>query len=315
MPGKLTITVGIPGSGKTTQAFNTLHAAEPGDVELVSRDDLRHLLFQSEGILSRYEEDRITSIQKMIVKDGLRADKHVIVHDMNLRERYRNQWAKIAYNQGAEFDIIDLTSVDLAVCWSRNMKRAEQGKRFVPNHVISELHSKFVVPLQGQPVKAPEIDSQALSPLVRYDPGPKLPKAIIVDLDGTVALCAGVRSPYDYSRVRFDKPNLPVIKQVQDEAYKLGTKILFVSGRLAPIDSQCYNDTLEWLYEHVKVPVEMLAMREVDGIDDTVIKYEIFHNLIRDKYNVKYALDDRNRVVSMWRSIDLLCLQVADGDF
>ena len=32
-------------------------------------------------------------------------------------------------------------------------------------------------------------------------------------------------------------------------------------------------------------------------------------------YNVKFVLDDRNRVVEMWRSLGLTCLQVADGDF
>ena len=151
MPGKVSITVGLPGSGKTHVA-KLMHADNPDDVLLVSRDGLRAELFNGEGILSPYEENYITKVQKGIVKDALRVGKHVIIHDMNLRERYRNQWAKIAYNQGAEFEIIDLTSVDLAVCIARDICR----ERHVGPEVIRDLHKRFIVPLNGRPVDGPE---------------------------------------------------------------------------------------------------------------------------------------------------------------
>ena len=48
---------------------------------------------------------------------------------------------------------------------------------------------------------------------------------------------------------------------------------------------------------------------------DSVIKRRMFDNHIRGKYYIEYVLDDRNQVVEMWRSIGLICLQVADGDF
>lgn len=315
MSGKLTITVGIPGSGKTHEAEFILHSEGRENVELVSRDDLRHLLFRSEGILTNPQEFRITKIQQEIVKNALRQGKHVVVHDMNLRERYRKGWAKLANEMGAEFAILDLTHVGLALCLARAQRRGMNGGRVVPQDVIRELHRKFIKN-QG-PVKAPEIAPNELWKPVPYVANPSNPKAIIVDLDGTVADCEGVRSPYDYTRVRFDKPKLQVIRHVQDEAYKLDTKILFVSGRLARTGASdpVYIDTMDWLYEHVKVPIELLAMRDRDGIDDTVIKLGIFNKEIRNNYNVKYCLDDRNRVVAMWRSLGLLCLQVAEGDF
>jgi predicted kinase len=315
MNGKLTITVGIPGSGKTHEASLILHNEGRENVELVSRDDLRHLLFRSEGILTNAQELRITQIQKELVKDALRMGKHVVVHDMNLRERYRKGWAKLAADMGAEFAMIDLTQVPLETCVARNKKRGVMGGREVPERAIRDLHRRFVK--NRGTVKAPQIAPKGLMDLMQYVPDLSKPEAIIVDLDGTVADCEGVRSPYDYTKVQLDKPKLQVIQHVQDEAYKLDTKILFVSGRLARLgkDDQCYKDTEEWLYEHVKVPIELLAMRDRDGVDDTVIKYEIFNKYIRDFYNVKYCLDDRNRVVKMWRSLGLLCLQVAEGDF
>jgi predicted kinase len=252
--GKLTITVGIPGSGKTTEAELILKAEGRENVELVSRDDLRHLLFRSEGILTNPQELRITQMQKEIVKTALRQGKHVVVHDMNLRERYRKGWAQLAEQMGAEFVILDLTGVDLAVCIARDLCR----ERHVGSEVIRSLYNRFIKN-QG-PVKAPQINAEALKKGELYVPNPKLPNAIIVDLDGTVADCEGVRSPYDYTRVRLDKPKLDVIKHVQTEAYELGTKILFVSGRLARqgASDQVYYDTEEWLFEHVKVPIEIL---------------------------------------------------------
>lgn len=308
MPGKLSITVGIPGSGKTTEAFRIQHAAEPGEVELVSRDDLRHLLYQSEGILSNAEESNITKIQKMIVKEGLRANRHVIVHDMNLREKYRKQWAEIAWKMGAEFKIIDLTHVPMAECVVRDNNRMRSGQRHVGGALIMNLHQKFV---KGKgPVEYPE--SPLICPVVPepYVPDVSLPKAVIVDIDGTVADCTGVRNPYDPSKYHLDKPKTKVIKLVQELHYDLGYEIIFCSGR-----HEDYRDaTEEWIYEHIKVPFRLL-MRHYKDRDDSVEKLDLFNTFIRDSYNVKFVLDDRKRVVEMWRSLGLLVLQVDEGDF
>lgn len=310
MPGKLSITVGLPGSGKTHCA-KLMQEDNPDDVVLLSRDDYRASLYNGVGILSPEAENFITQCQETAAKALLRKGKHVIVHDMNLREKYRKRWATIAFNQGADFDIIDLTSVDLAVCVSRDLQRT----RTVGGDVIRKLHRKFIAPLKGAEITTPVASDYLSLSYETYVPDLSKPKAIIVDIDGTVADCEGIRSPYDYSRVKFDKPKEKVIRLVQDMAYKMNYKILFVSGRLALLNSQCYKDTEEWLYQHVKVPIEMLKMRAFDGIDDTVVKAELFNIYIRKNYNVQFVLDDRDRVVDMWRSMGLLTLQVERGDF
>lgn len=317
MPGKLSITVGLPGSGKTSVA-KLMHEDNPDDVVLLSRDDYRASLYNGAGILSSEAETFITQCQETAAKTLLRKGKHVIVHDMNLREKYRNRWAKIAWNQGAEFEILDLTSIPLNVCCERNIARADRGERYVPNSVIADLHNKFIAPLKGREVPSPLMNDKFYPEVYEpYIPKPGTPDAIIVDIDGTVAKHDGIRSPYDYTRVSLDRPNEKVIKLVQQEAYLTtpATKIIFVSGRLAPEGSQCYRDTEEWLYQNVKVPIEELYTRQIDGVDDTVVKAAIFNKYIRDSYNVKYVLDDRDRVVDMWRSMGLLTLQVARGDF
>lgn len=306
MPGKLTITVGIPGSGKTTVA-ELMQKDNPDDVVLVSRDDLRHLLFRGEGILTNHQENYITKVQKNIVKDALRDDKEVIVHDMNLREKYRNQWFKIAQNLGAGFDIIDLTEVRPITAHERVSDRAADGGRYVPEDVIYDLHKKFIEPLKGEPIKF-----DAMDPIVfeSYVPDLEKPSAIIVDIDGTIASHEGIRGPFDTSRYQYDLPVDHVVKFVQDQHYKLGHAIIFCSGR----HSNFRDVTEEWLFQHVKVPFT-LFMREDPSRDDSVEKYLLFDSHIRDNYNVQFVLDDRDRVVRMWRGLGLPTYQVEEGDF
>ena len=46
-----------------------------------------------------------------------------------------------------------------------------------------------------------------------------------------------------------------------------------------------------------------------------VLKREIWETKIRDRFDVAGVIDDRARVVAMWRSLGLTCLAVAEGNF
>ena len=154
-----------------------------------------------------------------------------------------------------------------------------------------------------------------LNEIVPYVPDHSLPPAIIVDIDGTVAL-RGDRSPYDETRVSEDRPNEPVIALIQQlwaaYMYADSLKIIFMSGRT----EKCRQATEDWLDENVGVMYAGLYMREEgDFRKDWLVKQELFDTFVRDRYNVLWVFDDRNSVVSMWRSMGLTCLQVADGNF
>ncbi len=315
MSGKVSITVGLPGSGKTTAAENIQMSEGMDKVQLVSRDDLRHLLFRSSGVLNSKDENRISKVQKDIVKGALKEGKHVIVHDLNLRERYRKQWADIANQHGAEFDIIDLTQVPLETCIDRNVLRMNRGERYVPEEVIKDMANKFKDVLKKDVWKPYKLyPFSAWAEKMNVEPveyNPELPDAIIVDLDGTVFDCTGVRSPYDETKYHLDNPKQDVINRVRDHAYKLGHKVIFVSGR----HEDGREVSTEMLNKHVKVPIEGFFMRYERGTEDSVIKLQLFNTYIRGKYNIVAVYDDRNRVVEMGRSLGLLCLQVQEGDF
>lgn len=306
---KLYITVGLPGSGKTTWARELVAFAEPDSAVAISRDDLRDMLYGKRVGLSTAQEDEITALQHAMTEKALRRGQDVVVHDCNLRMSYRKALAEIAERVGADWAQVGFIDVPLIVCLERNAKRDAP----VPESVIRQMYSRHVLPMLTQGLKEPDVRGKfALPTREPYVADLSLPGAVLVDIDGTVALHEGVRGPYDTSRYHLDKPNLPIIDMVRHEAYDLGNKIVFSSGR----DEEFYGVTEEWLYQEVKVPIAGFFMRpRGDKRNDAIVKLDLFDENIRGVWNIKRAYDDRNRVVAAYRSIGLTVLQVADGDF
>ncbi|GGK90802.1 phosphatase domain-containing protein [Mangrovihabitans endophyticus] len=136
------------------------------------------------------------------------------------------------------------------------------------------------------------------------------PWAILVDIDGTMALMSG-RRPHDWSRVGEDRPNTAVIAAVR-AMHAAGNAIIFCSGR----DESCRDQTEEWLAEFAGVDHHALFLRpRGDQRRDTEIKREIFDRHVRDHWRIAAVFEDRSQVVRMWRALGLTVFQVADGDF
>jgi len=137
------------------------------------------------------------------------------------------------------------------------------------------------------------------------------PTAWIVDVDGTLALPTQ-RNPYDWRRASDDLPNIPVIITIQSLAMHPSVdSILAISGR----EENARTITEQWL-SRFGIPCEELFMRtNGDYRPDEIIKEEIYANQIRNRYSVAAVIDDRDRVVRMWRRNGLVCFQVADGNF
>ncbi len=142
-------------------------------------------------------------------------------------------------------------------------------------------------------------------------------RTVLVDIDGTVALMGkgqpGRRGPFQWHRVGEDDPNQPVIELVK-VLRGAGYEIVFVSGR----DEVCRADTFQWLLKYgAAEPGDALYMRPArDNRPDDRIKAEIYKRDIKPRHGtVAYVIDDRNKVVRMWRSLGLTVLQCAEGDF
>jgi hydroxymethylpyrimidine pyrophosphatase-like HAD family hydrolase len=136
-------------------------------------------------------------------------------------------------------------------------------------------------------------------------------RAVLVDIDGTLALRTGDRSPFDWGRVGEDEPNPPVIELVQTIHDAGHHRIILISGR----DVTCRRQTEMWL-DAQRVPFHELHMRgEKDNRKDSIVKEELYRHHVEGRYEVAFIVDDRQQVVRMWRSLGLTVLQCAEGDF
>ena len=133
---------------------------------------------------------------------------------------------------------------------------------------------------------------------------------VLVDIDGTLALRSS-REPFEWSLIESDRPNPPIVEVVRP-LNNVGHDIVFVTGR----HEELRNATESWLLQHVAIPGELMMRPDADSRPDDLIKEELIRARFRDFSEILLVIDDRKRVVDMWRQrLGLTCLQVADGDF
>jgi predicted kinase len=274
---------GLPASGKS-QFARELLLSNPGCWVRTNKDLLREMAHASHW--SPSNEKFILQIRDYIILNALEAGKHVVVDDTNFGHNIDR--LKALVKGKAKVEINDsFLQVPVEECIKRDLLRP----RSVGKEVIVQMYNQFVRP--------------NFSP-IEYNP--ELPDAIIVDLDGTLAII-GDRSPYDVSRCDLDLPNLPVLNTVLK--WQTSTTILVLSGRT----DNGREKTVTWL-EKYGVNYQHLYMRKTGDLrKDSVIKQEMYENFIRNKYNINFILDDRQQVVDMWRSLGLTVFQVAEGNF
>lgn len=314
LPPTITLTLcrGLPGSGKTSWAKEQVRRSY-GDVVHVSRDDLR-MAFYGVHVLTgpdrNREESLLTKLQLDTVRGFLTAKKDVIVDDTNLAERSVEAFYSLACEfEGAVQIRFQDFEISLKECVRRDDERKKAGERHLGETAIREISDRHLnggADLPSLPAKYYE----RISRIPHKPQDSSLPSAWLVDLDGTLALVETDRGYYDWGRVDEDSPIEHVIALVR-LLHEAGHKIILVTGR----DAVCEAETKEWL-EAWEVPYDMLIMRpEEDSRGDDIIKAEIYHEQIEGTYFVAGILDDRKKVVDMWRSKGLFVAQVAPGLF
>lgn len=284
---KVIFTVGLPASGKSTWAKK--YCSSNKDWIRVCRDDLRHMR-------GHYwipeQEDLITLWERYCIVSALEAGKNVVVDATNLNEEYLK--ALKTYITESVGEVKFQTQSFLAVGLDTLIQRDFERPGGVGEKVIKKFWNRYMKNTQQE---------------LKYVPDENLPKAVIVDIDGTLAE-KGDRSPFDWFAVGEDAPYQDIFQLVrfyQREGYK----ILILSGR----DAVCRPQTEKWLQEH-NLDYDELHMREEGSFEkDSKVKERFLLEVLAPKYNVELVIDDRNQVVEMWRSLGLRCLQVAEGDF
>ncbi|MCD0474689.1 AAA family ATPase [Flavobacterium sp. EDS] len=293
----LTILTGCPASGKSTFAEWKVRT-EPKTMR-ISRDEIRFSQFQ-EAMDPAYES-MISKIVNGQIKTLLSNGWNVILDTCNVKLEYIkqpiNDFSEMA---NIEFKVFDLPLAELLI---RNGKR----DRKVPKKVIENMYHQ----LQKTKEKFDFKSIRKVNTNLEYTiQNPELPKAIICDLDGTLALMNG-RNPFDASKCDQDELNEPVANVLRNYK-KLGYEILLVSGR----EDRYKEPTLRFLEKHTIEFDDLIMRKSQDNRKDSIIKTEIYNESIKNKYFVEFVLDDRNQVVDTWRKdLKLPCFQVYYGDF
>lgn len=144
---------------------------------------------------------------------------------------------------------------------------------------------------------------------VEYDD--KLPEAIVVDIDGTLAHIVGdnPRSPYDASRAHEDALD-DSVSLITELMYQHGYRVIVLTGR----HSGHLQVTEEWLDAKGVNYDEIYCREEGDKRPDYIVKEELYRSQIKDKVNVKFAIEDRPQVVRMWQRLGIKVFNVGAID-
>lgn len=279
---------GLPGCGKSTYAEKLVLEREAGTAVRINRDLLREML-HANRFSGRKTESWVTTVRDMLITTAFsRGADLVISDDTNLDPKIEDRFRSLALSHGYTFKVADMTDVPMKLCIERDLKRP----RSVGEKVIKDMHRRY---LQQKPKEA------------EYVPG--LPWAVLVDIDGTAAHM-NARGPFEWDRVDEDEAD-EVVRDLVADSINRGDHVIMLSGR----DAVCRDKTHQWLVENEFVFDDLLMREAGDMRDDTIVKAEIFDREVAGKYNVRFVLDDRDKVVVMWRERGLKVLQVAPGDF
>jgi predicted kinase len=319
---KLIATRGLPGSGKSTLARTWMLEAPESRV-VVNRDNTRFALYGKYADLPPGGENLVSHAQHGMIETFLRKGKDVYVDDTNLNAKFAKELLKLAARVGAEFEWDDRPlDVPVQTCIARDIARGAKGERRVGQDVIMSFYNRYLK--NGRPQQPTLVEGSDLTQFQPYTGTPGKPDVFLVDIDGTIASNGPLdrsnphRSFYEWSKVGKDSPIEAIIEIVR-ALETSGFTPLYVSGR----DGVCYEETRDWIDRHVygfeptfnPHDFTLLMRPEGDTRKDSIVKLEIFDTYIRDNYNVKFCIDDRDQVVAAYRGIGLTVLQVAEGNF
>ena len=142
---------------------------------------------------------------------------------------------------------------------------------------------------------------------------------VVIDLDGTLCDLTHRQHYVETSPKNWDAffdgckddALFPWCKALIDGMNSVGYFVAIVSGR----PERCRTATEKWLKDNEVVWDELYFVREDgDHAPDDLLK-EQWLKRYPDRNDIEFVVDDRKRVVEMWRRNGLVCLQCAIGDF
>lgn len=256
-------------------------------------------------------ERLVIGIQTVCVRYAVSQGKNLIVDDTNYNPEHYSRIS--GYCKGYQFKITDMHrdfGVTMQQCLDRNAAR----DRVVPKVAILSMAKQYKV--FDHDAQAP-----AQKPFVT-----DLPKVVIFDTDGTLADCThrqghlnrdnGGRPNWTafFEEMDKDEPREHVIGMLRgcyDAKDENGNRIYAVV--IVTARPETYRKMTEDWYAKHNVPYDCLIMRRPnDRRGDEIVKQEILDTLL-PKDKIDYVVDDRPKVLRMWRRNGLKVVDVGNG--
>lgn len=139
--------------------------------------------------------------------------------------------------------------------------------------------------------------------------------AIIIDLDNTLCNCDHRKDFLKQRPVNFKGFSEHLGEDIANEwcvklinRFKDDHEIIYITGR----PEEYRDSTRHWFFEQrIVINSEVLFMRkDGDFRPDYEIKEDIYFDNIKNRYNIVFAIDDREAVVKMWRKNEIICLSL-----
>lgn len=283
---KAIICVGISASGKSTYANEI---KKQGYIE-INKDELRKQYMEECGEIFSWKtynfkkyEKTINKRYNLMIENSVNSD--IIISDTNLNKTKRDKLIKKLETLG--FDV-ELKVFHISFIEAINRDRFRELS--VGINVIAKQYENYCEQFIDQ-----------------YFPDKSKDKAIIVDVDGTLAINSH-RNIFDLTRVNTDTPNMLVVDIIR-ALKSIEYKIIVVSGR----EEIAKNDTIDWLFTHLKFkPDECFFRKTGDYRSDDLIKIEFFESF-KNNYHIVGAIDDRPKVImNCWKALGINTLIVGN---
>lgn len=336
MPGKMIITHGAPGSGKSTIA-NKLVEKDPMKAIRANRDDLREIIAPEgaeyhNGTPRPEVEKAVGELQHEIIEKGLREGKTVIVDDTNLNPRRVVPLVKLAQKHNAEIEQIHV-NVPIEECKRRNHARGDAGGRRVPDFVIDNMAKnaygedgnlkEFIISDNGE-VKAIPLNDNGKNRVDEYNKelehiNPiKGNSVVILDADGTLFNNIHDSQKYletkkrerdfeaFYKSIRKAPVNDKVLNLANTMRDKDNLNIVVLTGR-----TDDYSKELIDALKRSKVKVSKLFMKRAgDNRPSNEHKRNIVQKLQKEGFVVCHAIDDRKKDVDEFEKMGILTTKI-----
>lgn len=287
---------GMQASGKTSWAKE--YCKENPRYKRISRDDFRHMIGDYNDF-SKERENVITSLIEQAIFLLLEQNYNLIIDEMHLNIEQTQKQTNYIKDVSEQLHIqCQITIKEFPVTLGEAIQRDANRDFPIGSNVLKRTWDKYEVELKQmiERTKPKHLEHNS-----------SLPKCIICDIDGTLALSPN-RKIFDESLVYTDYLVKPV-KLILDGFNQLRgpeDKLFVFSGRT---DSSL-DVTTEWLKNN-GVNFDFLIMRKTgDYRCDTIVKREMFEEHVKSKYEVLYVVDDRPKVLEMWTQLGLFTLNV-----